>query len=297
MRWKGLAAIILGVGMFFSRLPSAKASTRSSLTLQARTTCQGETREFCYDLEDWFYNRENAIWINYVARLTNPEGQPIGNTPVFFVVLDKLHNKQYTSQKYTNASGEATWKFRSIQYEKVYDSDKYKNDDNTYQARAMVGTFSTDEEGVVQLGRDAQVWNVVSNQVVVKIDIPELYPDLPRPPVSTGKLAVDNDELEFKNASLTGGDWKYIRVVSGSPPFQWDNVYKEYGEIAPRGLWGETGIYTVQPRTLGLLNANLLLSAPPVTDTVIVTDAKGQRQEVKVTIDYLTFDDVSVQLP
>jgi hypothetical protein len=138
---------------------------------------------------------------------------------------------------------------------------------------------------------------VTSNRVTVEIEIPELAPDLPRPPVSTGDIGVDNSELEFKNASLSGGDWKYIRVVSGTPPFQWDNVYKEYGEITPRGLWGEMGIYTVQPRTLGLLHTDLLVNAEPVTDTVIVTDASGDRAEVQVMIDYLTFDDVTGQLP
>ena len=289
MRLRGFAAIFLGLGVFFASVPAAKAGTRAGLTLEARTTCQGETREFCYDQADWFYNRKNPIWIYYVAKLTTPEGKPIKDTPVFFAVQDKLHSKWYYSQKYTDANGSASYRFRNVDYE--------KGEDNTYQAQARVGTYTTDESGNVQFNRDAQVWDVESNQVVIKINIPELYPDLPRPPVSTGALGVDNSELEFKNASLTGGDWKYIRVVSGTPPFLWDNVYKEYGEIAPRGLWGEMGIYTVQPRTLGLLNADLLISAKPVTDTVIVTDASGNRTEVQVTIDYLTFDDVSGQLP
>jgi hypothetical protein len=297
MRLKGFAAIILGLGVFFASVPAAKAGTRASLTLEARTSCQGEIREFCYDQTDWFYNRQNPIWINYVARLTSPEGKPIKDTPVFFVVLDRLHSKQYTNQKYTDANGQASYRFQDVQYEKVDDEDRYKPNDNTYRAQARVGTFTKDEEGNVQFNRDVQVWNVVSNQVSVKIDIPELYPDLPRPPVSQGSLKVDSGELSFKNASLTGGDWKYLRVGSGNPPFQWDNVYKEYGEIAPRGLWGEMGIYTVQQRTLGLLNADLLISAKPVTDTVIVTDASGNRTEVQVVIDYLTFDDVSGQLP
>lgn len=289
MRLKGFVAIILGLGVFFASVPAAKTSTRASLTLEARTSCQGEIREFCYDQADWFYNRENPYWINYVARLTSPEGKPIKDTPVFFVVWDRLHNKQYANQKYTDANGVASYKFRNIQYE--------KDADNTYQTQARVGTYTIDEQGNIQFNRDAQVWYVVSNQVSVKIDIPELYPDLPRPPVSQGSLKVDSGELSFKNASLTGGDWKYIRVVSGTPPFEWDNVYKEYGEIAPRGLWGEMGIYTVQPRTLGLLHLDTLISAKPVTDTVIVTDASGKQTEVQVVIDYLSFDDVSGQLP
>jgi hypothetical protein len=57
------------------------------------------------------------------------------------------------------------------------------------------------------------------------------------------------------------------------------------------------GFYTFQPRTFGLLHADLLISAEPVTDTVIVTDASGDRAEVQVMIDYLTFDDVTGQLP
>jgi len=195
-----------------------------------------------------------------------------------------LIEDEVVAQKSTNANGQAKYTF-------------YADEEDNYTAQAIVGTYFVDENGDTQFNRDVQVWDVASNKLDVAIEVPELAPDLPRPPVSSGGLSVDTDELIFENASLTGGDWKYIRVVSGAPPFLWDNVYKEYGEIAPRGLWGEMGIYTVQPRTLGLLNADLLISAKPVTDTVIVTDASGNRTEVQVVIDYLTFDDVSGQLP
>jgi hypothetical protein len=291
MYLRGLLLGMLALGMLFGGASYTLAQSRATLTLEVKTSCEGEIKDFCYNLDDWFYNRKNPYWINYVIQLKSPEGQPLKNTPVFFVVLDVLHSRQYASQKYTDANGSASYRFRNIDYEKD------KNKDNTYRAQARVGTFTTDEEGNIQFNRDTQVWNVTSNQVSVRVDIPELYPDLPRPPVSQGSLRVDADELSFKNASLTGGDWKYIRVISGSPPFRWDNVYKEYGDIAPRGLWGEMGIYTVQPRTLGLLNIDILLSTPSVNDTVIVTDANGNRAEVSVEIDYLNFDDVMGGLP
>ena len=279
MRLKGWLLVMLALGVVFGGSSRAVAAPRATLTLEARTSCEGEVREFCYDLEDWFFGRPNPYWIDYVATLRSPEGVPLSGVPIIFLVDDEVK-----AQEYTDSNGQAKYSFET-------------EDEDEFKAQAIVGSYYEDEEGVVQFNRDVQVWNVTSNRVTVEIEVPELAPDLPRPPVSTGDIGVDNSELEFKNASLTGGDWKYIRVVSGTPPFQWDNVYKEYGEIAPRGLWGEMGIYTVQPRTLGLLNADLLIGAKPVTDTVIVTDASGNRTEVQVTIDYLTFDDVSGQLP
>lgn len=279
MRFKGVLLVMLALSVIFGGLSQAVARSRATLTLEAKTSCQGEIREFCYNLEDWFYDRSNPYWITYVATLRSPEGVPLSGVPIIFLIDDEVE-----ALKYTNSNGQASYRFRT-------------KDEDKFTAQAIVGSYYKNEEGAIQFNRDVQVWNVTSNRVTVAIEIPELAPDLPRPPVASGGLRVDHDKLTFKNASLTGGDWKYIRVVSGSPPFRWDNVYKEYGEIAPRGLWGEMGIYTVQPRTLGLLNANLLLSAPSVNDTVIVTDADGNRAEVSVEIDYLTFDDIMGELP
>jgi len=277
---KAALSVILAIGfVVVMGIKGSQARSRATLTLEAKTSCQGEVREFCYDLEGWFYDREGPYWISYVATLRSPEGLPLEGAPIVFLIEDEV-----VAQKSTNANGQAKYTF-------------YADEEDNYTAQAIVGTYFVDENGDTQFNRDVQVWDVASNKLDVAIEVPELAPDLPRPPVSSGGLSVDTDELIFENASLTGGDWKYIRVVSGAPPFLWDNVYKEYGEIAPRGLWGEMGIYTVQPRTLGLLNADLLISAKPVTDTVIVTDASGNRTEVQVVIDYLTFDDVSGQLP
>lgn len=279
MRLRGLLLGILVLAALFVGGIYALAAQRATLTLEARTSCEGEVREFCYDLEDWFYERGGVYWINYVATLRSPEGLPLGGVPIVFLV-----DGEVLSQEMTDANGRASYRFET-------------DDEDGYTAQALVGTYYVDENGEIQFNRDVQVWNIASNEVEVEIEVPELAPDLPRPPVSSGGLSVDTDELIFENASLTGGDLKYIRVVSGAPPFQWDNVYKEYGAVAPRGLWGEMGVYTVQPRSLGLLNADLLLSAPSVNDTVIVTDADGNRAEVSVAIDYLNFDDVMGELP
>jgi len=266
--------------MFFPFLNGISfARSRATLSLSASTECQGEVREFCYDEEDWFYNRATPYLIVFKARLLNPEGQPLPGVPIIFIVDDEVKK-----QEMTGTDGTSTYGFKT-------------SNDGKHSAVAIVGSYTTTESGVTQFNRDVDIWNISSNQVSVNIRVPELAPDLQRPPVSKGGLKVNPGSISFNNASLTGGDWQYVYVVSGTPPFNWDNLYKEYGEVTPRGLWGEVGVYTVRPRALGLFNADLLLGAQNATDTVVVTDADDNRVEVGVLIDYLTFSDVTGQLP
>jgi len=75
---KAALSVILAIGfVVVMGIKGSQARSRATLTLEAKTSCQGEVREFCYDLEGWFYDREGPYWISYVATLRSPEGLPL----------------------------------------------------------------------------------------------------------------------------------------------------------------------------------------------------------------------------